>query len=93
MNKVARRIFITLWTILAFLLPYGILRIMTSASSFDFSGHGTLIYLLATAIYIVVTIILIWKYSKNFAYFLLLLVALIIFYPFLLVFLLNHFIF
>ncbi|MHC5229819.1 hypothetical protein ACYSNW_16265 [Enterococcus sp. LJL99] len=79
------------WAVLAVLIPFGILRMITKASYHDFAGKGTFIYVLIASLYILITICLAFTYSKKFFYYILLLGGLTVSYPVLLIVVLNNF--
>ncbi|WYJ94704.1 hypothetical protein A5889_002217 [Enterococcus sp. 9D6_DIV0238] len=89
--NILRAFFIIVWGVLAFLISFSVLRIITKASYHDFSGNGTIIYVTIGIIYVITTIILSILYSKKYLYFLALLSILCIVSPFLLIYLLNNF--
>ena len=86
-----RPIFNIIWGILFFLIPFGLLRVITKASYNDFSGSGTIIYTTMIIIYVIVTVLLSVICSKKYLYFLVLLVILCMVYPLLLIYFLNNF--
>lgn len=86
-----RSIFNIIWGILAFLISFGLLRVITKASYNDFSGSGTIIYTTIIIIYVIATVLLSVICSKKYLYFLVLLMILCIVYPLLLIYFLNNF--
>ena len=89
--NILKKFFMTVWGVLAFLISFSVLRVITKASYHDFSGNGTIIYASTAIIYVIITIILSILYSKKYLYFLALLSLLCIVSPFLLIYLLNNF--
>ncbi|MBO0445994.1 hypothetical protein [Enterococcus ureilyticus] len=87
----SKRIFSLFWGIVALLISFGILRILTKVSDNDFAGKGTAIYAIVAILYMIITIGLAKYYSKKFAYFLILLLFLSVLSPLLLIFTLNNY--
>ncbi|ALS01851.1 hypothetical protein ATZ33_10820 [Enterococcus silesiacus] len=79
------------WGILTALISYSILRMIAGASSMDFVGKGTSIYLFILMVYSVATFFLGLKNAKKWYYYYLLLVLICLASPLVLILYLNYF--
>ncbi|MGX7265657.1 hypothetical protein [Enterococcus crotali] len=86
-----KRIIWVAWGVVTVLISYSLLRIMTGASSMDFAGKGTSIYLFILMVYSGITFRLGIKKNKKWFYYYLFLVLLCLVVPLLLLLYLNYF--